>query len=282
MAESASPAAIRRSAVIRRCRLSGIGSRCSATAAIRSISEWAMLGGFATLHFANLPAGPGTGWQKRDRDSESMTTDPAPGRSGWGSSVIMRSGATRPGFARAERHAAPSGDGALAEQRRARIDGAAARRPLHRPRAKPGAGRMPKGMRRYEFDRDPTIDPSAGFRFAYAPPHGYDPSDAIELPDGDLLVLNRRFSLPYDLHRDPDDRSARANRTGEGSSRASRSRLSPRRMIHDNFEALAVTQRSAARRSSGWRLTTINRCFSARCCSSSGSIAADTTTAPPR
>lgn len=32
------------------------------------------------LHFGNLPAGPGTGWQKADRDSESMTSDPATGR----------------------------------------------------------------------------------------------------------------------------------------------------------------------------------------------------------
>ena len=38
--------------------------------------DWAPHG----LSFASLPAGPGTGWENRDRDSESMTRDPATGR----------------------------------------------------------------------------------------------------------------------------------------------------------------------------------------------------------
>lgn len=46
------------------------------------------------------------------------------------------------------------------------------------------------------FDRDPT-DPKAGVvAMRYLPPEGYRPTDAAMLPDGRMLVVNRRFSLP--------------------------------------------------------------------------------------
>jgi len=45
------------------------------------------------LRFVNLPAGPGIGWEKRDRDTESMAIDPRPAPSGSVSNSIMRSGA---------------------------------------------------------------------------------------------------------------------------------------------------------------------------------------------
>jgi hypothetical protein len=45
------------------------------------------------------------------------------------------------------------------------------------------------------FDRDPT-DPAARVtRFGYRPPRGFCATDAAELPDGRLLVLNRRFTV---------------------------------------------------------------------------------------
>ncbi len=47
------------------------------------------------------------------------------------------------------------------------------------------------------FDRDPT-DPAARVSEArYRPPPGYAPVDAAQLPDGRLLVLHRRFELPF-------------------------------------------------------------------------------------
>jgi hypothetical protein len=47
------------------------------------------------------------------------------------------------------------------------------------------------------FDRDP-IDPNARrIHFQYRPPEGYRPTDAVQLRDGRLLVLNRRVALPY-------------------------------------------------------------------------------------
>ena len=47
------------------------------------------------------------------------------------------------------------------------------------------------------FDRDP-VDPAALVTvMTYRPPSGYRPVDAVELPDGRILVLNRRFQLPF-------------------------------------------------------------------------------------
>ncbi len=46
------------------------------------------------------------------------------------------------------------------------------------------------------FSGDPTEPGSIYFRFGYRPPAGYKITDATELPDGRLLVLNRRISFP--------------------------------------------------------------------------------------
>ena len=47
------------------------------------------------------------------------------------------------------------------------------------------------------FDRDP-LDPAARVTaMRYRPPAGYRPVDVAQLPDGRLLVLNRRFELPF-------------------------------------------------------------------------------------
>ncbi len=45
------------------------------------------------------------------------------------------------------------------------------------------------------FDRDPNDPAVKVTRLAYRPPDGFDPTDAAQLPDGRILVLNRRFSL---------------------------------------------------------------------------------------
>jgi hypothetical protein len=46
------------------------------------------------------------------------------------------------------------------------------------------------------FDRDPTDPAAVAKSFNYRPPNGYKPTDAAQLPDGRILVLNRRFSIP--------------------------------------------------------------------------------------
>ncbi len=49
------------------------------------------------------------------------------------------------------------------------------------------------------FDRDPA-DPNAKTTLMrYRPPTGYNPVDAAQLPDGRILVLNRRFALPFNF-----------------------------------------------------------------------------------
>jgi hypothetical protein len=45
------------------------------------------------------------------------------------------------------------------------------------------------------FDRDPTDPAAIVTRLSYRPPKGFDPTDAAQLPDGRLLILNRRFAL---------------------------------------------------------------------------------------
>lgn len=46
------------------------------------------------------------------------------------------------------------------------------------------------------FAGDPALPGTATTRLDYRPPPGFDPTDAIQLPDGRLVILNRRFALP--------------------------------------------------------------------------------------
>jgi hypothetical protein len=46
-------------------------------------------------------------------------------------------------------------------------------------------------------DRDPALASARITKMRYRPPTGFRPVDAAELPDGRLLVLNRRFQLPF-------------------------------------------------------------------------------------
>lgn len=152
-------------------------------------------GAASAVRAGALPAGPGTGWEKRDRDSESLAIDPATGRM-WvgfeGANAIWR---YAPGFAQAEGRVRPP-----AMRRWAPNTGAETLVRLRDGRFLTIAERGRK--RRYPrpglvFARDPVAGAPAPLRFAFRPPAGYDPSDAAELPDGDLLVLTRRFDWPF-------------------------------------------------------------------------------------
>jgi len=194
----------------------------------------------ADLHFGSLPGGPGTGWEKADRDSESMAVDPRTGRIWVGFENYNSIWRYAPDFARVETHAKPAdmarwplagGPESMIRLRDGHflVFGEMARWPGHHAHAV-----------RW-FDRDPTIDSTAGFRFDYAAPKGYDPSDATEMANGDLLVLNRRFSLPYDFTAIVTivPRAGIApGKTVQGIPIATFA--AP--LIHDNFEAIAVTR----------------------------------------
>lgn len=140
-----------------------------------------------------LPDGPGSGWEKSDRDSESMAVDPATGKI-WvafeTSNQIWRYDRQ---FLRAEAFSAPR-----AMQSWPRNRGGEAMMRLRDGRfvvideseswpGKPGVGGI-------VFASDPVRDPGRGFRFSYVAPAGFRPTDIAELPDGRWVAVNRRFT----------------------------------------------------------------------------------------
>ena len=143
-----------------------------------------------------LPAGPGLGWAKGDRDSESLALDPTTGAAWIGFETFNQIWRYDAALARAEAHVAPA-----AMRRWQTNRGAEAMVRLRDGRfiviCERGAKRrLPReGL---IFASDPTQG-HAPRRFGFVPPAGYDVSDATELPDGDLLVLTRRFAWPFDF-----------------------------------------------------------------------------------
>lgn len=205
------------------------------------------------IAFTNLPAGPGVGWEKRDRDSESMAIDPTTGKIWVGfedSNAIWR---YSPGFARYEARVSPDAmrkwpanggpesmarlpDGRFvviseeAHARRTDWTGTEEER-LHTRQALIFAG-------------DPT-QAGVPLRFAYAPYGRYDPSDVTALPNGDLLVLDRAFRLPFRFSA----RISLVDRSEIAEGRIAKGRLiatidAP--LIHDNFEGITTTVENGA------------------------------------
>jgi hypothetical protein len=146
----------------------------------------------ADLRAGELPAGPGTGWRKNQRDSEGLAVDPATGTA-W-VAFERANGIWRyaPGFARGTGWVRP------AAMRRWRSNGGA--ETLVRLRD----GRFVAMQEETRGGRPRAVlvwadDPLRGgepVRLAYRPPAGFDPVDAAELPDGRLLVLSRWWGLP--------------------------------------------------------------------------------------
>ncbi|MBB3347477.1 esterase-like activity of phytase family protein [Sphingomonas sp. BK069] len=141
-----------------------------------------------------LREGPGTGWMKEDRDSESLVLD-------------RTTGFVWIGYERVNAiwRYAPDLQHAL---------GAVAPRPMRYW----GANTGPESLVRLNdgrflviqegwrgmieprnallFDGDPTVSGDYGRPLHYRPPEGFAPSDAAVLPNGDVLVLNRRWHFP--------------------------------------------------------------------------------------
>ncbi|MDP1027704.1 esterase-like activity of phytase family protein [Sphingomonas sp. KR1UV-12] len=144
------------------------------------------------VRFAELPSGPRTGWEKRDRDAESLARDPATGRTWVGFESVNQIWRYGPGGTRMAAPAAMarwrSNGGAESLARLA--DG----RFVALSESPPYGTAMRVGL---VWAGDPTERPEPAFRFSYIPAPGYDPSDLTELPDGRLLVLERRLALPF-------------------------------------------------------------------------------------
>ena len=195
------------------------------------------------VRFADLP-GPGTGAIKRHRDSESLAQDPRTGR-GWvgfeNRNAIWRYDA---GLTRAERQVRPAAmaEWSIAGGAEAMVRLRSGQFLVISETARPKG--MPEARIVLRFAGDPTERGPAPESLAYVPPADYDPTDMAELPDGRLLVLNRRLSLPglftaklvlLDLRR------ARPRAPVRGIELATFEHP----VQHDNFEALAITREGA-------------------------------------
>ena len=195
-----------------------------------------------TIHdvrFGQLPTGPDTGWNKRERDSESMTIDPATGTVWVGFEQFNQIWRYAPGLARAEAGVAPA---AMARWRS--NGGIEAMARLADGRFVAISESIPYGESMQEglvWSGDPVAVPEPAFRFAYRPTPGFRPVDMVELPDRRLLVLERRFALPFRWSNRlvVIDRAAlTAGNVVQGREIA---RLEAP-MIHDNIEGVAVTR----------------------------------------
>jgi hypothetical protein len=194
--------------------------------------------------FGDLPGGPGEAHRKVNRDSEAMAIDPKAGKA-WvafeNGSWVYRYDAA---FTRVERSAKPRamakwgddmGPESLVRLRDGRFvildEG-----PADLRHARPGL----------IFARDPTEHPERVVKFRYLHPRGYRPTDAAELPDGRLLVVNRRFALSPELFSAKltilDLRGVRAGELRKGVEIATLARP----LLHDNFEGVAITQEKGA------------------------------------
>lgn len=190
--------------------------------------------------FAELPDGPGRGWQKSERDSESLARDPATGRLWLGFERANEIWRFAPGFARAEAHAAPRAIAEWPENGGAESlvrlrDGSFI---VLAEDADAGHETVKQGL---WFAGDPTQPKQRGFAFGYRPPKGFKPTDIAELPDGRLAVLNRKASLREGFTAVLTLVERGAVQPGRIAGGREVARFAAP-VVHDNFEALAVTR----------------------------------------
>jgi hypothetical protein len=150
-------------------------------------------GRIVDTRFATLPAGPGTGEKKEDRDSESLAIDPASGKAWVGferHNAIWRYNSA---LDRAEASAAPEamkdwpwngGPEAMARLADGRFIVI-----CEEPK---GPGDTHRALL---FASDPTQPGSRPTSFLYRAPPGFWVTDAAELPGGRLLILHRDYSV---------------------------------------------------------------------------------------
>lgn len=185
-----------------------------------------------------LRAGPGTGWKRSDRDSESIVLDSVTGTAWIGfenNNEIWRYTAD---FGRATARARPAamrdwatnqGVESLARLADGRFVAIAERKPNRRTR------------HAVLFSGDPTRTDTRTARFLFVPPERYDPSDAATLPNGDLLILTRRFRFPFDFSAKLVRVSRESIRAGaQETGRVIATLRAP--LVAENCEGLAITR----------------------------------------
>lgn len=200
--------------------------------------EWRV----SRVRFGDLPDGPGFGWEKADRDSESMTADPKSGDLWVGfenSNEIWR---YTPGLVSAMGHAAPpamaawglnTGAEAMVRLRNGRF------MVFAEQSVRGSHGGLREGL---VFAADPVGQPDRVFRFVYRPPTpDYAPTDVAELPDGRLILLNRAFVYPYGFSTIVSIIDRRSIRPGALVSGCEIARFD-KPALADNFEGIAVAR----------------------------------------
>lgn len=182
-----------------------------------------------------LPAGCGRADDKRQRDSESLVRTPG----GWwvGYEVNNRLCKVAADFTQAQTLVYPK---AMARWHRANgpeamVRLADGRLLVFAERAR-GTALRPLVI----FDGDPADAGTFVVTRTYLPPVGYSPTDAAQLPDGRILVLNRKFALAdrfTSVLTIVDPGALDSDKPVSGPVIA---RFAPP-ALHDNFEGLAVT-----------------------------------------
>lgn len=204
------------------------------------------------LHFSNLPAGPATGWMKQDRDSESLAVDPNTGQLWVGFERFNQIWRYAPGFARAEGYIAPhemknwpknGGAESLARMPDGRFVTISEEAKVRRRFWRGGEASRRDSRQALIFPGDPLKGHARRFAYRVSPDH--DVADAAALPDGSLVIVERRFRLPFRF----SNRIMLVPAAQIAPGRVAQARLiaeldSP--LIHDNFEGVAVTQEAGA------------------------------------
>ncbi len=192
------------------------------------------------VRFAELPAGPGRGWRKQDRDSESLTSDPATGQLWVGFERANEIWRYDSGFGRGLAHAGPpvmakwSSNGGAEAMVRLRDGRFVVLAEDHR-------GSVKGTVRGIVFRGDPVEAPRRGFAFSYRAPKGFKPTDMAELPDGRIAILNRRFAFPLSFTAALTIVPRSAIRSGAVVAGKEVARFEGS-VLHDNFEALAAVR----------------------------------------
>ncbi|MGT2514718.1 esterase-like activity of phytase family protein [Sphingomonas panni] len=183
-------------------------------------------------------AGPGTGWEKRDRDTESLAVLP-------GGDMLV--GYERDNQIwrfdrdlRPVRHAAPRAmrrwsENGGPEAMAAMPDGSVV--VLSEAHGRKGR----QGYSALRFSGDPTAPGIRPMPFRYQAPADYRVTDAVALPDGRLLVLTRSISLRDYFTARLQIADMRGLRPGQLVTGRTIARFEPP-ALHDNFEGLALVR----------------------------------------
>ena len=202
---------------------------------------------------ADLPGGPGTGWDRRDRDSESLVIDPSHDRAWigferanaiWRYSADLRGVQGRVAPPAMRRWPSNGGAEALAILPDGRFVAISEEAKVPRRLWTGDVAARRRSRQGLIFARDP-LDGTAPQRFTYLATLGFDVADAAALPGGDLLVVERRFALPYRFATIVTRVPATALRRGAvARPRIVATLAAP--LVHDNVEGIAITREGSA------------------------------------